>query len=179
MSDVLRCSPDVFRCSQMFSDDLRMLSFAHRCSLDVHRCFWMFSTWYLDFLRMFSGYFHDVHRMFSWYLKDTLVGTMGLMGFVGLTGLFGLVGLLGSQNWQLSDMGFVSLIDWDGGPVGSGRSGGPSWFGGSNINFMILVFFVSLYFLNLLQQQHIFRDLSPYRPCQELKNFCLFCFLLN
>ena len=37
---------------------------------------------------------------------------------------------------------------------------------GSNI--MILVFFVSLYFLNLLQQQHIFRDLSPYRPCQEL-----------
>ena len=34
-------------------------------------------------------------------------------------------------------------------------------------NFMILVFFVSLYFLNLLQQQHIFRDLSPYRPCQR------------
>ena len=33
--------------------------------------------------------------------------------------------------------------------------------------FMILVFFVSLYFLNLLQQ-HFFRDLSPYRPCQEL-----------
>ena len=37
---------------------------------------------------------------------------------------------------------------------------------------MILVFFVSLYFLNLLQQQHIFRDFSPYRPCQEL-NFLL------
>ena len=34
--------------------------------------------------------------------------------------------------------------------------------------FMILVFFVSLYFSEFIATTYIFRDLSPYRLCQEL-----------
>ena len=33
---------------------------------------------------------------------------------------------------------------------------------------MILVFFVSLYFSEFIAKTYIFRDLSSYRPCQEL-----------
>ena len=33
---------------------------------------------------------------------------------------------------------------------------------------MILVFFVSLYFSEFIATTYIFRDLSPYWPCQEL-----------
>ena len=35
-------------------------------------------------------------------------------------------------------------------------------------NFMILVFFVSLNFSEFIAKTYIFRDLSPYRPCQKL-----------
>ena len=65
MSDVFRCFIDVFKCSQMFSDDLRMLSIASGYSIDIfrrvqdvvrcskmfsddHQCSWIFSRSSLD-----------------------------------------------------------------------------------------------------------------------------------
>ena len=38
MSDVFLCSIDVFRCFQMFSNVLRMLSIAHRHFIDILKC---------------------------------------------------------------------------------------------------------------------------------------------
>ena len=38
----------------------------------------------------------------------------------------------------------------------------------NQFNFILLRFFVSLYFSEFIAKVHIFRDLSPYRPFQEL-----------
>ena len=40
-------------------------------------------------------------------------------------------------------------------------------------NFMIIGFFVSLNFSEFIAKTHIFRDLSPHRPCQELLRIML------
>ena len=39
----------------------------------------------------------------------------------------------------------------------------------NQFNFILLRFFVSLYFSEFIAKVHIFRDLSPYRPFQELQ----------
>ena len=63
--DDLRCSKDVFRCSQIFTDVHR----CSRCSLNVLRCSLNVLRCPQDVLNMFSGCFH--------YIKDTLVGLAG------------------------------------------------------------------------------------------------------
>ena len=94
MSDVFRCSIDVFRCSQLFSDVFRMSSIDHKYSTDYsiysifyifsdvlnmssdvlgcsqmfsddHRFFWIFSRHYIDVPLMFSRCSLDVLRMFG------------------------------------------------------------------------------------------------------------------
>ena len=69
-SAVLWCSIYGFRCSQIFSAILRMLSGAQRCSIDVFRCV-------QDVFR-FSQIFSDVHRrvlmvtdVYFWFQKTS------------------------------------------------------------------------------------------------------------
>ena len=72
MPDVFRCFTVAFRCSQLFSNVLRILLIDYRCSIDIprcvqdvfrcsktfsddHRCSWIFSRCSLDVLLMFKG----------------------------------------------------------------------------------------------------------------------------
>ena len=86
-SDVLSC----FRCSQLFSDVLRMPSIDHRFSIEIprcapmvsddHRCFWIFSRYSIDVLLMLSRCFLDVPRMFAGCFQDAPMGLLGLVEF--------------------------------------------------------------------------------------------------
>ena len=70
-SDVPQMFSDIFRCFQMFSDDLRMLSIVHRRSLDILRCAQDAFRIFPDVQRCFQmfpdvfGCSLDVHRSFG------------------------------------------------------------------------------------------------------------------